>query len=64
MPSASDLVRRHQLQVWIHLGLTRRKVHPCREMRIHVGSDFDGLHAHGMAEGHRLRLCAEAEPGS
>lgn len=74
--------------VWIHLGLTRQPVHPCGEMRIHVGHDIDGLHAHcvaegaavleplvnqpwglrefviAMPEGHRLRLCAEAQASS
>lgn len=37
--------------VYIHLRLTRSPITPCGEIRLHVGHDIDGLHAHALAQG-------------
>lgn len=37
--------------VYLHLRLTRAPITPCGEIRLHVGHDLDGLHAHALAQG-------------
>jgi catechol 2,3-dioxygenase-like lactoylglutathione lyase family enzyme len=42
--------------IYLHLSRSDAAVQPCGEMRLHVGHDLDGLHAHVLAQGGRVTL--------
>ena len=37
--------------VFIHLQQTCEAIVPCGEVRLHIGHDIDGLHAHALTQG-------------
>jgi uncharacterized glyoxalase superfamily protein PhnB len=48
--------------VFIHLSRSAAPVQPCGEIRLHVGHDVDGLHAHVLAQGAAVTLPPTDQP--
>ena len=48
--------------VYIHLSRQAGEIRPCGSLRLHVGHDIDGLHAHVLAEGATVLLPPTDQP--
>ena len=48
--------------IYIHLSQQAGPVQPCGEIRLHVGHDIDGLHAHVLSAGGTVLLAPTDQP--